>query len=497
LTQEHKHSRSNDRALGRTRGKDARGRRWIRASLFVLFALLTLVIVSQTVERIGVAPRLLGHYLERRSAGHGGWIEVVGRRANAALQALDRGDTLPQPALPDWVGAHAVSTPATARTKAAIALPEQLREALAAAQPGDTIVLGPGVYRFSGAALETARGGTETAPITVRADTFGTVTLEFDLLEGFLVTAPFWRFENLVVRGICARHSNCEHAFHLVGAAHHVVIQNNLASDFNAHVKINGRDGRFPDNGRIANNTFVNRSPRQTATPVTPIDLVAASNWSIEANLIADFVKADGDFTSYGAFAKGAGHGNQFVRNVVLCERRLRAAPGRRIGLSFGGGGSQPEACRDRKCVVEHDDGLMAGNLIASCSDEGIYIKESSRSRLLHNTVLDTAGVYVRYPESSALVAANLVDGAIRAREGALLDERDNADTPLWALYLGWHPSRDAFVDVSSLDLRFRKEPPRAHLSQPGTDLCGQARPQVALVGAFEDFATCQRDRVR
>src|SRR5207249_4850273 len=107
-------------------------------------------------------------------------------------------------------------------------------------------------------------------------------------------------------RGVCGQQNNCEHAFHVVGGAHHVVIENNLVTDFNAHVKINGRAGLFPDNGRISNNTLINRSPRRTETPVTPIDLVAASNWSIEGNLIADFVKAGGDFTSYGAFAKGA-----------------------------------------------------------------------------------------------------------------------------------------------------------------------------------------------
>jgi len=221
-----------------------------------------------------------------------------------------------------------------------VALPEEFRAALAAAQPGDVILLGPGTYRLSGDPLETPRSGTEAAPITVRAEILGTVTLEFDMLAGFYVTQPFWRFENLVVRGVCAKHQSCEHAFHVTGAAHHVVIQNNRISDFNAHLKINGNDGRFPDHGRVINNTLVNSSARQTDTPVTPIDLVAASNWTIEGNLIADFAKAAGNLTSYGAFAKGAGGNNRFLRNVVMCERRLRGMPGRRIGLSFGGGGT-------------------------------------------------------------------------------------------------------------------------------------------------------------
>jgi hypothetical protein len=490
LTLQRKHSRSNDRAF-------ARARRWIKAGAVVLLVVVAAVAFGQAVEHIGVAPRLAGEYVERRTAGNAGWIEGIGRQTNRALQSLDRGETIPLPALPEWVGARAIPPGPARRLTPPIASVEQLREAVGAAQPGDVIVLGPGTYRISGSALETLRGGTEAAPITLRAEMFGTVTLELNVAEGVLVTMPYWRFENLTLRGACAKQTDCEHAFHVVGGAHHVVIQNNLMSDFNAHVKINGRDGRFPDNGRIANNTLVNNSPRHTDTPVTPIDLVAASNWIIEGNLIADFVKIGGDFTSYGAFAKGAGHGTQFLRNVVICERRLRGAQGRRVGLSFGGGGSRPEGCRDQKCVIEHEKGVMDGNLIASCSDEGIYVKQSPGSRLIHNTVLDTAGIYIRYPESSAVVTANLVDGAIRAREGALLDEEDNASTSLWALYLGWHPMRAYFADIDKLELRFQSPPPRALVSLPGRDLCGQPRPAIAFVGAFEDFALCLRDGVR
>jgi hypothetical protein len=298
------------------------------------------------------------------------------------------------------------------------------------------------------------------------------------------------------VRGVCTTHANCEHAFHVVGSGHHVVIRNNLVSDFNAHVKINGLSGRFPDNGRIVQNTLVNSAPRRTETPVAPIDLVAASNWSIQANLIADFAHAGGDLGSSGAFAKGGGHGNQFLRNVVICELRQRGFPGRRVGLSFGDGGSDPSGCRDRKCVVEHEDGLMADNLIASCSDEGIYINRSPRTRLDHNTVIDTAGVYVRYPESSAKATANLVDGAIRARDGALLDVENNETTSLLSLYLGWHPVRAAFADAGALDFRFRSQPMRVRNSRSAPDLCGAIRADPASVGAFDDFAICQRNRV-
>jgi parallel beta-helix repeat protein len=278
----------------------------------------------------------------------------------------------------------------------------------------------------------------------------------------------------------------------VVGAAHHVEIRNNVVRDFHSHVKINGAGGRFPDDGRIAFNTLVNGAPRATDAPVTPIDLVAASGWTIEGNLIADFVKAGGDRTSYGAFAKGGGSGNRFIGNVVLCEHRLRGAPGRRIGLSFGGGGSDPKLCRDRRCVVEHDDGLIANNLIASCSDEGIYVNRAARTRLLHNTVLDTAGVVVRFPESAAHAAGNLIDGPLRSRDGAALDALDNRTQWLAASFVGLHPVRGMFADADALDLRWAGTPPRrAGAVEPATDLCGAQRAVPAAYGAFEDFRRC------
>jgi parallel beta-helix repeat protein len=500
LSHERKHIRSGTTRLPRSRARGGLPHRLrVRAAIVLAAGALGVgvLLTGAAVESTGVAPRLLGQYLERRADSHAGWIVAIGRLANQLLQHLDRGDATPHLLLPAWAGARALPGNATATPTLVVSLPEQLSSAMAAAQPGTTITVAPGSYHFSDGSLQASHGGTAAAPITVRAETFGTVTIEFDLVEGFLVTAPYWIFENLTIRGVCASHDACEHAFHITGAAHHVVIRNNLASEFNAHIKVNGSGGKFPDDGRIANNSLVNTTPRKTANPVTPIDMVAASGWTVEGNLIADFVKEGGNYTSYGAFAKGAGTGNSFLRNVVICERRLRGAPGRRVGLSFGGGGSEASGCRDRRCIVEHDDGLIAGNLIASCSDDGVYINKSSRSQVIHNTILDTGGVNVRYPESSALVSANLIDGIVQARDSALLDEDENQTTALLALYMGWHPVRNLFVDAGALDLRFTSQPSHAEMSRAGADLCGQSRPQPARMGAFEDFSACLRAKAQ
>ena len=55
-----------------------------------------------------------------------------------------------------------------------------------------------------------------------------------------------------------------------------------------AQIKINGDRDRFPDGGQIVGNRIYNTSPRRTDNPVTTIDLVGASDWTIRGNLIAD-----------------------------------------------------------------------------------------------------------------------------------------------------------------------------------------------------------------
>src|SRR5262245_48241253 len=466
---------------------------------FVLLSIAVLIIAGAAVvlERVAVAPRLLALYVERRTGGHNAAVESAGRRVARWLLRADRGQPLAPLDVPAYSGAQpdrwADVTPGADGQSILVATEDDLFTALDRAQSGDVITLLPGVYRFDTRTLQVNRAGTKEAPIVVRAAALGTVRLEFALLEGFLIAAPYWRFENLSIRGVCVRHDDCEHAFHVVGAAEGIVIRNCDVRDFNAHVKINGHQKRFPDGGRIEANTFGNGAPRHTGTPVTPIDLVGASGWRIERNLIFDFVKDGDDYTSYGAFAKGGGDDNAFRANIVLCEHRLRGTRGRRVGLSFGGGGTDPAACRDERCLVEHDRGLLEDNLIVSCSDDGVYLNRASRTRLLHNTLIDTAGIAARYPETTGDAVGNLVDGPLRIRDGATLEDRDNRTTALALLYVGWHPVRRLFADVETLDLRWADAAPtrRADLGHP--DLCGNVRAAAPAYGAFDDFLPCLR----
>ncbi len=441
------------------------------------------------LDRQGVAPAALARY----AAPGGGQDNALlrGRQwAGAALLRLDRRANMAFDPAGLTIGAQlATPGPEGGRT-VPVASTAALRAAIDQASPGDVIVLAPGVYRVAGTNIEVRRPGSAATSITLRG---AGAVIEFDTSEGFVVSAPYWRFEQLALRGVCARDADCEHAFHVVGNAHHFAARNNTISGFNAHFKINGSAGRFPDHGIIDGNTLTNGAPRHTANPVTPIDLVAASDWTIRRNLIADFVKAGGDQISYGAFAKGGGARNRFEQNIVWCERLLRNEPGARVGLSLGGGGTAPRFCRDGKCIVEQEDSVIAANLVAACSDDGVYVNSAARSSVVHNTLIGTAGMALRFPATSADVEGNLVDGPIRNRDGAIGRLTDNLASPLAYRYLGYDPHGGWLAAGPGQRLAWLAAAPRRRaVAVIPPDLCGAVRPATPAYGAFEDFSACR-----
>jgi parallel beta-helix repeat protein len=360
-----------------------------------------------------------------------------------------------------------------------VATTAELIAALAAASPGDVITMQPGTYVVS-SNLSCSRAGASTMPITVRAETLGSVIIESSAVEGFHVTAPYWTFENLEMRGTCADDSSCEHAFHITGNADGVVLRNNRLRDFNAQVKGNGAPvgagGAYvwPDDVLIEGNELWDTRARNTSNPVTKLDIVGGRRWRVHANYIHDFAKGGGDTVSYAAFLKGNSRDGVMDRNLVVCSRLHTG--GTRLGLSLGGGGTSPDSiCEDGTCSPEHQNGMLRNNIIAHCSDVGIYLNEAAASSLYHNTLHATAGIDVRYLASTASVRGNLSTGALRDREGGTHTEADNA------LDVGNAAFEDWFVDPDNLDFQLddgSMVTDRAAVLLPDVpdDFCGNTR---------------------
>ena len=294
--------------------------------------------------------------------------------------------------------------------------PQGIREALSKATAGTYIVVRPGLYLFD-RNLYLGQDGTATAPITLLALQPGSVWFEFSQLDGILVDRPHWVFENLNIRGACAQQHDCEHAFHVVGRASHTTIRNNLLVDFNAHIKVNGHQGEWPDHGLATWNTLINRSPRNTDRSVTPFDLVGANHWVFAHNLVANFVKVGGNRVSYGIFMKGGGESGLIADNVVICTPAHISQPGIRVGISLGGGGSAPQYCRNVDCNRdEHTKGVVRNNLVMHCNDSGLDINNSNSASLINNQLLNTSGITLR-GQSSSILQGNEYEGILAVRD--------------------------------------------------------------------------------
>lgn len=416
---------------------------------------LTLTPAGQNLwgEANNRSPQELIRYLKKRLEGHAKIERVLLPSLQAIQRRVER--TPPMGPLPT-LGKGWQPRPLEASSLGITAVlpvdsPQAIRQALLQAKPGTRIVIAPGLYPFEDT-LRLGNDGTSSAPIVLSTDTPGAVWLQFGQMEGVLVDRPYWVFENLDIHGTCLRHDDCEHAFHVVGRGAFTILRNNYIQDFNAHIKVNGDKGEWPDHGLLAFNTLTNTAPRDTSRSVVPFDLVGANYWKVQDNLVSNFAKSDGNMVSFGMFMKGASEGGRIERNLVICSPSDISRPGVRVGISFGGGGTDPGSCRNKNCrAYEHQLGLAANNVVAHCNDTGLDVNHSNQITLAHNTLINTSGISARNAPAQAKLYGNMYEGVARERDGARLSLDMNE--PLNAA--------ETFVDADALVLQWRRPPNR------------------------------------
>jgi parallel beta-helix repeat protein len=335
----------------------------------------------------------------------------------------------------------------------------ELRAAVAAAQPGDVITLADGVYPVT-SRINCSAAATPAMPIVVRGETPLGATLEVNTLIGIGVSAPAWRFEDFAMLGTCAVDSDCEHAFQVTGAATDVVLRRLRLVDFNAQLKVNASpagDGGYlmPHRGLVEACELYDTRPRATSNPVTKLNIDTGDDWVVRDNVIRDFAKNGGNFISYGSFMKSGGKRGTYERNLVLCRSGGQTMSDVRIGLSFGGGGTGAQFCAPAfsasvPCAVEHEDGVMRNNVIANCSDVGIYVNRGKNSVLAHNTLVGTSGIDFRYDTTTGAAVGNLLTGSIRARDQGTFTNTQNTSGVSVATFAA------AYEDPLAGDLRIK-----------------------------------------
>lgn len=373
-----------------------------------------------------------------------------------------------------------------------VATPAELTAAIDGASPGDEIVLADGTYRLTGASCDTP--GTATAPILVRAANRQAALVEFDGVEGFKVTAAHWHFEDLDVRGVCADDNDCEHAFHVSGAADGFVLRGSRVRDFNAQLKVNaamvGGTMTAPDAGLVEANEIGDTRGRDTGNPTTKLNIDTGDDWIVRGNYLHDASKLGGDGVSYAMFLKSGGKRGLVERNLVVCQKDVVNAS-TRIGISLGGGGTAPQFCAPAfdagvPCAVEHDGGTIRNNIIASCSDVGIYLNRAKDTKVLYNTLVATAGIDFRFVTTSGEAAGNYLGGRIRDRDGATHTSDANLEMVADATFTGMYraPLAGDLVVTGDISPLVGMGPERADVID---DFCAQLRPGGAFtLGAIE-----------
>jgi hypothetical protein len=368
--------------------------------------------------------------------------------------------------------------------------------AIANAAAGDEIVLANGIYALGD--VNCTADGTAAQPIVVRAATPRGADIDFSGVEGFRVIGAHWHFIELDITGVCPNDSDCEHAFHVSGAAHGFVLRGSRVMDFNAQLKVNasliGSTYVTPNSGVIEYNEIGDSHGRETANPVTKLNIDTGEDWIVRGNYLHDAYKRQGDGVSYAAFMKSGSKRGLFERNLVLCSHITTG--GTRIGLSFGGGGTGAQYCAPAfdpnvPCSIEHDGGTMRNNIIANCSDVGIYLNKAKDSHILFNTLIGTTGVDFRFTTTSGEAVGNLLTSMIRARDGAMLNESSNQMNVATSQFSAWYGAGAIDGDlklVGDVSLLIGAAPMRADVKD---DYCATPRPSGALtMGALEHSVT-------
>jgi MYXO-CTERM domain-containing protein len=186
---------------------------------------------------------------------------------------------------------------------------------------------------------------------------------------------------------------------------------------------------------------------------------------------------------------KGGGKNGLFERNLVLCTKD-ETSGGTRIGLSLGGGGTDPQFCAPAfdssvPCAPEMTGSTIRNNIIANCSDVGIYLNQAKDTKVLYNTLIATSGVDFRFATSSGEADGNILASAIRTRDGATMTLKTNLT--------GLAPTDFAAMFVAPLTGDLRKNGDLSSLIGKGTaradvtdDYCARSRAGAYDLGALQ-----------
>lgn len=283
----------------------------------------------------------------------------------------------------------------------------ELVAAIAAASPGDEITLADGAYDLAGIVAVT-RPGAADQRIFVRARNARRATITVCADIGFRIDAPYWVFEDLVLRSRCTRES--DHAFQVIGRGSDLIIRRNRSEDFFAHVKLNGTEGRWPDRFWAIDNEFRATMPIPADGPFNVLNIDGGDAHVIRANRFVD-IAVDAARHASSIYLKATTRDALVEQNLVVCLKTLSSVgPTRGIwgGDQTGTGGICDGDCANVRNVNRN-------NIVLNCQGGsgnrfGLGSTNERDVSYLHNLVHRvTQNFYVGANPGPVLFRANLL----------------------------------------------------------------------------------------
>ena len=343
----------------------------------------------------------------------------------------------------------------------------QLQTAVSAAPPGTTIVIASGTYNLTSTLYLdvddlTLRGATNNRNDVILVGKGMTNGNYGGVRFGVWTNAQRITIANLTIRDVYEHHIILN-----PGAESPRIYNVRLVDAGSQFIKANPDNGGGIDNGRIEYSVF-EHSTTAPDSNTNAVDVLAGSGWVVSNNLFRNFRAPHGQLAGPTVVFRGGSRDALVESNTfVNCQREIA------LGLE--------EASPD-----DNTGGIVRNNFIyrtASMSgDSAISVGDSPNTQVLHNTVLvngtHSTPIEYRFPDTTGVVIRNnLLDGSIRARDGASGTVAANFTSAAASM----------FVNPSAGDLHLRSTATTVTdrvtaLSNALHDWDGESRPQGSAV---------------